>query len=263
MNLPGRAYLLAERVIRHLAPRLHSRWAGLWLGVLGRRGLSRIDQAKYSRRGRYQGAEHNLRGLFEWERAAVERYFAGRERIVVLGAGGGREVLALWRMGFRPQGFECNPDLVRAAGQILPAQGCPARVDHVARDRAPDVDGPFDGAIIGWGAYMLVMGRETRLELLRGMRRLVPEGAPLLLSFFTRGEGERRAPEVARLAGRVRRLLRRPPAETGDDMLPGFVHRFTRGELEEELAAAGFRLMRWQPQGEGPRDTGWGVATAI
>ena len=33
--------------------------------------------------------------------------------------------------------------------------------------------------------------------------------------------------------------------------------------LAEELAAAGFHLMRWQPQGEGPRDTGWGVATAI
>lgn len=258
----ARAYLVGERVVARLAPWAHAAWSGVWLGLLGRSGLHRIDQAMYDRRASYHGAEHNRRGLFPWERTAVEAYFAGRARIGVVGAGAGREVLALWRMGFQPEGFECNPSLVAAASSLLPADGCPCTVEAIARDRAPGGAGPFDAAIIGWSAYSLVAGREARIALLRGMRDLLPAGGPLLLSFFTRGADDLRAGRVARIAGRVRRALRRAGVEPGDDLLPNFVHRFTRGEVEEELAAGGFRLVRWEPQGPGPYDSGWAVAEA-
>jgi hypothetical protein len=261
VSLAATAYLLGDAAVRRVAGSLHPAWSGLWLGLLPRPALHDIDETMYRRRRNYQGAEHNRRGLFDWEQTAVADYFPPAGRIAVVAAGGGREVLALWRMGFRPEGYECNPALVAAADGLLPVEGCPHRVQPLPRDQAPGGAG-FDAAILGWSAYSLVAGRESRTELLRGMRRLLTPDGPLLLSFFTRGKDDRRAERVARGAARVRRLLRGAEPELGDDLLPNFVHRFTRDEIEGELTSAGFRLLRWEPQGPGRYDSGWAVAKA-
>src|SRR5215208_5585757 len=74
-------------------------FVGFWLGVLDRRTLHAIDDLAYQRRkSKYQNPEYNRRGLFEWEREAIESYFPDRGRLTVIGAGGGREVLALSAM---------------------------------------------------------------------------------------------------------------------------------------------------------------------
>jgi hypothetical protein len=51
-------------------------FVGFWLGVLDRRTLHAIDDLAYRRwRPLYQNPEYNRRGLFEWEREAIESYF--------------------------------------------------------------------------------------------------------------------------------------------------------------------------------------------
>ena len=40
---------------------------------------------------------------------------------MVVGGGGGREVLALRRLGYEVDGFECDPGLVACANELLAA----------------------------------------------------------------------------------------------------------------------------------------------
>lgn len=253
-----RAYLFWVRVRRRLGIRPFPTLAGALLGMLRRGTLHALDDAFYARSAGYRSDRHNLQGLRPWEEEALGAFFAGRASLVVLGAGGGREVLALARRGLRVEAFECNPALVEYAAALLAREGVDAEVRFLPRDAIPGA-GRFDGAIVGWSAYMLISGRTRRIALLRGLRERLEAGSPVLLSFWTRRPDSPRARRVAAVAGRVRRLLGGEPVEEGDDLAPNFVHRFTRAEVEAELAAAGFSLARFVEEGPGPHDSGWAV----
>jgi hypothetical protein len=252
-----RAYLAAYRLQRRLRRAPGPVLAGVWLGMMDEDALHALDDAFYARSATYRSDPHNLRGLFPWEEEAVGAFFGGRGALLVLGAGGGREVLALARRGFGVEGFECNPALVDYAASLLAREGVGSRVHLLPRDAVPDA-GRFDGAVVGWSAYMLIAGRARRIALLRGLRERLDAGSPVLLSFWTRRPGSLRARRVAAVAGRIRRLLGGEPVEEGDDLAPNFVHRFTRDEIEAELAAAGYRLARFVPE-TGAYDSGWAV----
>lgn len=254
--------LRTHALARRIGPRARAVHDGLWLGLLSRAGLHALDEAYYATGGSYVDDEHNARGLFPWEEAALAEGFEGCRRVAVLGAGGGREVLALHRRGLSVEGFECNPRLVAHAAGFLARAGCPAAVRALARDAAPAPETPYDGVIVGWSAYMLVPGRAHRIAWLRALRAVVRPGGPLLLSFFTREGDGPYFRTVARVANALRRLRRAPPAEPGDALDPNFVHAFTRDEIAAEMAAGGFALRRFAPQGPGPRDSGWAVGVA-
>jgi hypothetical protein len=81
------------------------------------------------------------------------------------------------------------------------------------------------------------------VAFLRSARAALPEGAPLLLSFFTRPPGARYFATLAATANVVRRARRRELAEAGDTIAENFAHRFTRAEVERELALGGFRMV--------------------
>lgn len=258
----ARIYVAWQRWRRRTAQAWDAVQAGVWLGLLGRESLHAVDEAFYQGSASYRDDRHNLRGLFAWEDEAVRGFFGAGGSLLLVGAGGGREVLALWERGHRVTGYECNAALVAYAGELLRRRGCPASVTLLARDAAPPGEGIYDGAVVGWSAYMLVAGREHRIALLRALRRRVDTGAPLLLSFWTRPGEHRRSRIVRAAAAPIRALLRREPPEPGDDLVPNFVHRFTEAEVEAEMRAAGFRLARFQPEGEGPYDSGWAVGIA-
>lgn len=259
----ARAHHLVWSALRKVRPGSEQAYGAAVLGLLSHGALHAIDQAVYDRWAWYGGDDHNSSGLFPWEEEALAGHFGGRRRALLVGAGGGREVLALSRRGMRVDGYECNPTLVASAARILAAEACECTVRPIARDQAPAGGGPYDAAIVGWSAYTLIEGRRRRIALLRGMRARMERGAPLLLSFFTRGGDEHAVRRVAAIANRVRARLGREPVETGDALAPNFIHMFTRQEVEDELAAAGFRLERFQPQGPGLAESGWAVGRAL
>lgn len=237
--------------------------SGLALGLAGRPLLDALDRLRYGLSREFRSDAHNRLGLLAWEEAALDPCFAGRGRLAVLGAGGGREVLALARRGYAVEGFECNPVLVESANRLLAREGVTAAVRWLARDTAPAAARPYDGVVLGWSMYTLVVGRAARIALLRGLRAAVPPGAPLLASFFTRDEADDRARTVHRVANRVRGLLGRARVEPGDDFAPGYVHRFTRAEVAAEFAEGGFELRRFAREGTGEYDSGWAVGRAV
>ena len=166
--------------------------------------------------------------------------------MLVTAAGAGREILGLLDAGFDPVGYEPHEDLVKAGRAVLAADGLDAdRLRLSGRDRFPEHTAPCDAVIIGWGSFTLVPGRHRRHELLRAARALLEPGAPLLLSFFLRGDNNPYFPAVYRTASTLRRLRRAEPAELGDSLGTNFAHSFGPGEVEAELAAAGFACERW------------------
>jgi hypothetical protein len=260
----ARGYLLAARARNRVPVVPEPIFTGVCLGLLGRPTLHAVDELTYDERRRYHGDEYNLSGLFDWERSAIDRHFRGRRRLLVTGAGGGREVLALAAADLEVEvrGHECNAALVAVADGLIARRGLAGRasVQWLPRDAVPRDATPFDGAIVGWSAYMLVIGRANRVRFLAEVRDLLLGDSPLLLSFFTRDDPATRLARVVRSANVIRRLLGRPLAELGDDLAPNFVHRFTREEIEAELRDAGFRLAEFRAQGPGPFDSGFAVA---
>ncbi|HEX6057402.1 MAG TPA: class I SAM-dependent methyltransferase [Gemmatimonadaceae bacterium] len=252
-------YLRALPLFRRVLAGIDAAWTGLWLGALGRDDLAAVDASFYSEWDRYRSEEHNTRGLFAWEQEALRAFFPPAGRLLVTGAGGGREVHALASRGFDVDGYECNPALVERATSLLGRDGGRGTVRLLPPDRAPASGGPYDGAIAGWSSYMLVPGRARRIAFLREMRPLLRVGAPLLLSFFTRRADSPRHRIVAAVGRGVRRLRRDEPVEIGDDLFPGYSHAFTEEEILAEASAAGYRLTRFEPQGPGEFDSGWAV----
>ena len=167
-------------------------FVGLWLGVLTRERMHAIDEEFYTRtrnrrdRPDYHDREYNRRGLWEWEEQALTEHFAECERLMLIGAGGGREVLALLRLGYCVDGFESHPALVAAANGLLREEGFDTSVGLVPRDESPKTNSTYDGIIVGWGAYMLVQSRRRRIALLEQLRartqKAMPHPALLLLA---------------------------------------------------------------------------------
>lgn len=219
--------------------------AGTWLGVLSRRRIHAIDRAHYAKRRMYWTGEYNRRGLWDWERAVVEAAFVGRRRVIVPAAGGGREVLALRHAGFEAVGFECNRGLVRVANTLLLADGFPDAVVEAEWDECPRLADDFDAAIVGWGAYTHVRGRQRRIAFLRELRQQLREGAPVLLSFWPQRRISRDLRIAAGLANALRLVTRVERAEPGDYLGPMYVRFLTESDIRHEAAEAGYAMESW------------------
>lgn len=229
---------------------------GIWLGLLRREELLEVSRTYYSQHDKYGNDRYNQSGLWNWEARLIDCYFSGRRRLLVMGAGGGRELLALARHGFEVDGVECNPSLVRSAKVLLATEGVRSTVRIAPPDTCPPIGTIYDGLVIGWGAYMLVQGRQRREALLVSLRQQCAPSAPLLLSFFTRPANAQRYRVIAGTANILRRFTGGEPVELGDDLEPEYVHYFTRDEIAEELWATGFDLVHFD-------DKGYGHAVAI
>ncbi len=110
-----------NRFVR-LASAVHE---GFWLGCLSADELNAITAGHYQQSQEYASQAHNQRGLFDWERAVLDRYFPPGSRILVAAAGGGREILGLRRAGYQAEGFECSPTLLEASQALFDRLGEP------------------------------------------------------------------------------------------------------------------------------------------
>ena len=246
-----RLHRITEALMRRGVMTIRAAFDGVWLGVLDDEAMRLIDESYYDEVPKYADEAYNRRGLNDWERDAIDRFFAGRRRIVVTGAGGGREVLALLDLGYDALGFEPNVKLARFGEGLLARSGHPGRLRQVDRDAWPTDSGPCDGVIVGWGSYMLIRGRRRRVAFLRDARARLEPGAPLLVSFFARSGRPGYLRLVVAIGGRIRRLRGAEPVELGDAMERNYVHYFDRAEIGSELREAGFELAWYDAAGYG------------
>ena len=250
MGLLEKSYPKIERAVRFC----HSvSWAAaqsFGLGLLDAQELDRITVARFES-SNYMKPVITKAGLWLWEREAINRFFPKTGRILVGAAGAGREMIALHREGYTVVGFECARTLVEAGQTVLRDSGCPGLLLLAPAGAVPSLEGTFDGAIMGWSGYMYIPIRAQRVKLLIDFRALLRPGAPLLVSFETREQCERRMQWSARGANWIRRIRGVDPVIVGDRLDRGFKHWFNRVDVLSEMADAGLDMELYSTDGYG------------
>jgi len=214
--------------------------------------LESYNDLAYRRHADYVPGSGRFReGLFHWEEEMARRTLpAPPARLLIGGAGGGREVYAFAGQGYAVVAFEPSPALarsiVRESGAYPGTEVWLGRYEELPQLRdvesgaAMDVRtrGPFDAVILGWPTYSHLRTRERRVATLRQLRDLT--AGPIALSLFVNRQRDTARP--GRLASWSRRLgVSRP----GDAFSPhiGFHHWSTEEEVRAEIAEAGLEVV--------------------
>lgn len=246
------ATLLLERVARELLSTTSWSWT-----PPDRR--DEVTAAIYARQPRYlRGGVAFDGGLARWEEDAFARPEWPRSgKILIAGAGGGREVRALAQRGYAVRGFEPLGSFAEACARecaaVLDAtcvEGSYADLVEAARGgtgRLASLVGaaPFDAILLGWGSLAHVVDPERVEAIFDAARKLGPR-APLLTSFYsweTLGTG--RIERFGRALGRLFSALGAPGRRpAGAVFVPqaGFVQTHTAEALEALAARRGYQV---------------------
>lgn len=227
--------------------------------------LTDDEKAELTRRIFGQTRFYRGRGLYDWE----ETWFADRlprapARVLVGGAGGGREAAALVERGYVVDAFDPSAPLVDVARERVGPDGrvAVAGYEDLAADRMPAglLRPPYDAALLGWGSLMHVLAAPVREALFRRLDALCPRG-PILASFYWRPGRERPRPaawergrRLGRWLVRARRLAPQGDTQHLFGANIGFGWEYTRAEVEALAAACG-RTVVWEKGGAYPHVT--------
>jgi SAM-dependent methyltransferase len=129
-------------------------------------------------------------GLQQAEAEMVNRYFPRQGRLLDVGCGTGRAVIALSQLGYQVVGIDLSLPMLLAGRELSDqAQLGTANLLHL-----PFQNQPFDAILMLFGALQHIPGRQQRQQALAELRRIVrPEGrlvigldnlAPALTCYF-------------------------------------------------------------------------------
>ena len=219
-------------------------------------GRDRLTSWMYARQPAFlEGGTDFNAGLHDWEeRVVTGPLFPRRGRILLGGAGGGREMLPLAQRGYEVVAFEPSPLYLGAkevAGPFPQVQVVRASYADLVRaveegvgPLAASVAVTFDAVILGWGSLSHVTAEEDRIALLQAIRRIAPT-APVVFSFFR--EPSSRPGGLERLRRFVQMIFRPLGSEVGSrlrfSMAFGFVRPLALDDVQTLAAATGYHLL--------------------
>ncbi|MEI6851233.1 MAG: hypothetical protein WCL06_00260 [Bacteroidota bacterium] len=212
-----------------------------WMSVLPKSFIAALDEYHYSHSEKYCTETYNHMGFFKWESDMIDRYFANCTSLMVLGSGGGREMLALQKKGYEVEGYECNEKLLDFSKNFLLNSGTMASVFYAKPNHGPDNDKVYDGIILGWGAYNHVMGKERRINLLKEINTHLTIGSPFMINFWFAYENiDHYSQKLWKVNRFFCRIFRTHSIEKGDLLTEFSGHIFSMQEVSDELLQAGF-----------------------
>ncbi len=228
--------------------------------------LDRFNDLAYGRDRSYRPEATSFRAyLFPWEEQTIERFFPQPPaHVLVGGAGGGREALALVERGYRVTAFEPSEGLAEALAAR--ARGHESLAVHRSRyEDLPRLEGiagragvdvseleSVDAAIAGWGSFSHLRTYGLRVAALESLA--CTTDGPILISFLGLFDGES-APTSA--LGRLRRAVPRRPGRGPGDVFSvhiGFYHLTNEREVEALAVATGLEIVH---RSFDTRDTNW------
>lgn len=181
--------------------------------------------------------------LESWEEEILVRHGILSGRVLVLGAGVGRESIALAKRDFRVVGLDINREALLTASRMAQNIGVPAafvQADYLA---IPTQPAQFDSILLSGIMYSAIPGRSRRQAWLRSLNCHLKDDGRAILNFLV----DRWPPTRSRrLIETVNRLaVKFPGANTAYQ--PGdtcaqchFLHAFQdEEEIREELVEAG------------------------
>lgn len=180
-------------------------------------------------------------GLFKSEQGIIDTY-ATRQNgsFLILGSGGGREAIALARMGFRVTAIDNSKDMVAMAANNAAKAG--VNVDFRTGDylEALPRNEIFDYCMLSCYMYSAIPSRRMRVEALAKIRTIVSKNGAIIIHYFF--NPERKRERLFKLRRLVARMCRgNTEYLPGDDLMPSlhFLRYFTdEKEIHDEAAAA-------------------------
>jgi SAM-dependent methyltransferase len=214
--------------------------------------LDRFNEIAYGATQAYRPDTEEFRAyLFPWEETVIRDHFPEPPaRILVGGAGGGREPLALAELGYEIVAFDPAEPLIDAFARQAPSNVSALRGAYADMDTLFSSSETFDAAIVGWGSFSHLRDEQSRIETLASFARLT--GGPILVSFLALKAGG-----IPRRLARIRRLLPRRPNRDDEDIFAvsiGFYHPVDEKEVRRLAGAAGLEITHLSFDS---RDTNW------
>lgn len=188
-------------------------------------------------------------GLEMWERRFYGEVLQPSDRVLVVGCGTGRELLALCELGFKTTGVEPVPEAVNLAHRHLAEHGVTATV-VAGFIETVDPGGCYDAVIFSAGVYAYVLQSASRVAMLARLRARLSSNGRIAISYTGRRPRSRFAEWLPHISARLARADWQP--EPGDSFSRDFLghrilryeHTFGPGDVARECAAAGFRIVR-------------------
>ena len=190
-------------------------------------------------------------GLLAWEKDFYLKQLSPGSRVLLVGCGGGRDLIGLIGAGYRADGLDialaalarCRENLVQRG---LAAALFEGTLEETARQRAER----FDAVVFSWLSYGYVLESRRREATLRAAAALLKPGGRILLTYVPRSSEPSRWPSrAARAMALLSRSDWRP--EHGDVLeisRPGGAicyhveHRFAPEEVLSEAEASGLAV---------------------
>jgi SAM-dependent methyltransferase len=198
-------------------------------------------------------------GLMPWEEAIIRRFVSDGARVLLVGCGSGRDLLVLAARGYVVTGVDPAVEALNTARHRLAERELSATLIAGFFEDVP-ISGPFDAVIFSSFTYGYIPESRRRVEALRKAGALLAPGAHIVLSYFANRPPHRGLIAVARTMGAVTRSdWRFEPGDLVDMVDRGgrwicrYAHAFSAGEIAEEAAAAGLRVVaQSEPPDEAP-----------
>jgi SAM-dependent methyltransferase len=167
--------------------------------------------------------------------------------MLVLGMGGGREAIALAKMGYDVTGVDFVPEMVRKARENAVKLG--VTISVLVQDLSQLSMAPlsYDVVWLSAGMYSSIPTRDRRVATLRKIRDCLAPGGHFLCQFlfYPGAFSTSRLDRLARIFAYL--TLGNLSYETGDTLLGNaqFMHYFSSdSDLESEFEEAGFEILR-------------------
>ena len=193
--------------------------------------------------------------VHDWEQHVVAKFFpTPPARILVGGAGLGREAFGLAEMGYSVVAFEPIADLVEQLRAMLKSSPAPIQVYRASYQDLPIVEGAdhrqidlsaqpsFGAAIIGWGSFGQLVTDAERTETLRRFGAI--SDGPVVVSFYATFQHQEPPG-----GGRLRQWLRRKAARRGSARFlirSGFNRLLTAEEMAQMAKEAGLSVLEME-----------------
>ncbi len=227
--------------------------AQLWLRAAWLEGVPQLVRScdwpeitvhAYRRTPIFASDAHNLE-LFDWEKAAIHAFFPKPPgRVLVGGAGGGREMVALANAGYEVAGFDPARELAQTIPQHVPTERLLGYeiCDYaglIANPASLSAFAPYDAVILGWGSLAHVADAATHRKLLEKLRELCPRG-PVLLSWLSQPELGRERKALRHRLEPFRPYMKREPVFY--DPYLGLIHLFSESDIRELAQQTHYRV---------------------
>ena len=193
-------------------------------------------------------------GLMRWEETVIDKYIDKKDSFLVLGAGGGREAIALAKRGFKIVGIDSSELMVKAAKENAASEG--VKVDFQTADLygLPFPEKSFTYCLLSCGMYSAIPTRGNRIALLSKLKNILKDNGILIIHFLFNPARKERLVKTKKFVARV--FKGNLDYKPGDELIPPmhFLRHFKdKEEIASEAQEGGFSIkeLSIEPYNEG------------